>query len=108
MYNLLDLVQLNLNKKSKKIDRETVEAVLSSAIEVTTETASKGSDVFWIGLGRFTWKKKATTKKAAAHWKEFPYEAEGDKLRFVPIDNLEQLDIKGKILKTEKVVNEGE
>jgi hypothetical protein len=80
MYNLLDLVQLDLNKKKEKIDRETIEKILSSAISVTRETAAQGNDVYWVGLCRFTWKKKATTKKAAAHWKEFPYEAEGDNL----------------------------
>lgn len=102
MYNLLDLVQLDLNKKKKKIDRETIETVLSSAISVTKDTASQGNDVFWVGLCRFTWKKKATTKKAAAHWKEFPYEADGEKLRCVPVEELDQLDAKGLIFKTEK------
>ena len=102
MYNLLDLVQLELNKKNQKIDRQTVEAVLSTAIEVTKETAAQGNDVFWVGLCKFTWKKKATTKKAAAHWKEFPYEADGDKLRIVPLAELEELDAKGLIFKTEK------
>jgi hypothetical protein len=102
MYNLLDLVQLDLNKKKEKIDRETIEKILSSAISVTRETAAQGNDVYWVGLCRFTWKKKATTKKAAAHWKEFPYEAEGDKLRFVPVAELQDLDAKGQIFKTEK------
>lgn len=102
MFNLLDLVQLQLNKNNQKIDRQTVEAVLSTAIEVTKNTTAEGNDVFWIGLCRFTWKKKATTKKAAAHWKEFPYEADGDKLRMVPVPELEQLDAKGLVFKTEK------
>lgn len=102
MYNLLDLVQLQLNKNKQKVDRQTIETILSTAIEVTKKTAEEGNDVFWVGLCKFTWKKKATTKKAAAHWKEFPYEADGDKLRIVPLAELKELDAKGLIFKTEK------
>jgi hypothetical protein len=102
MLNLLDIVQLKLNKERKKIDREIIEDVLSAAIEGTKEYALEGHDIYWIGLCKFTWKQKAKTKKEAKEWTESPYLAVGDKLRFLPLAELEDMNAKGQIFKIEK------
>jgi nucleoid DNA-binding protein len=106
MLNLLDIVQLKLNKDKKKIDRETIEEVLSAAIEETKNYAKQGHDIYWIGLCKFTWKQKAKTKKEAKEWTEHPYLAEGEKLRFLPLNELDEMEAKGQIFKSERVKNE--
>jgi len=94
MYNLIDLVQLQTNKK-----REEIEEILTAAIEITKEQLQEGNDVYWIGLCRFTWKQKAKTKKAAKEWTEYPYLAESEKIRCIPIPGLEEINARGKVLK---------
>lgn len=106
MYNLLDIVQLRLNKEKKKIDRETIQDVLTAAIEGTKQYLAEGFDVYWIGLCKFTWKEKAKTKKQAKEWSEYPYLAEGDKLRCIPLDELEGMAAKGQLFKMEKKKDE--
>ena len=101
MYNLIDIVQLKTNKNRKEI-----EEILTAAIDATKEAVIEGNDVYWVGLCRFTWKEKAKTKKAAKEWTEHPYLAEGDKLRCVPIEEIEGLGAKGKLLKLKKESNE--
>lgn len=101
MYNLVDIVQLKTGKP-----REEVEEILTAAIDSTKEYVQQGDDVYWIGLCRFTWKEKAKTKKAAKEWTEHPYLAEGDKLRCVPIEEIEGLKARGKVLKIKKEQDE--
>lgn len=103
MYNLIDIVQL----KTKK-DRSDIEEILTAAVDGTIEYLKEGSDVYWVGLGRFTWKKKATTKKAAKEWTEYPYLAEGDKVRFVPIPELSEINAKGSVLRMKREKEDGE
>ena len=95
MYSLVDLVQIKTKRK-----REDVEEILNAAIDATKETLEKGSDVYWIGLCRFTYKQKAKTKAQAKEWTEFPYLAEGDKVRFV--SDIDGVDAKGNVLNIEK------
>lgn len=64
--------------------RDDIENILTAATNIVIETLDEGKGVQWIGLGTFTWKKKATTKKQATLWQEYPYLAEGEKARFVP------------------------
>ena len=106
MLNLLDIIQLKLNKQKKKIDREIIEEVMTAAIEGTKEYLAEGNDVYWVGLCKFTWKEKAKTKKQAKEWTEYPYLAEGDKLRCLPLDELEGLAAKGQLFKMEKKKDE--
>lgn len=80
MFNLVDLILV----KDSSLKRETIDRVLSQASDVIIEALDEGKIVGWSGLGTFTWKKKATSKKKAEEWKEFPYLAEGNKVRFVP------------------------
>ena len=101
MYNLTDIVQLKTEK-----NREDIEEILTAAIEGTKEYLLNGSDVFWVGLCKFTWKQKAKTKKQAKEWTEYPYLAEGDKMRCVPIDELDGMKAKGAFLKEKKVGDE--
>lgn len=101
MFNLVDLVQIKTKRK-----REEVEEILNAAIQVTNETLLKGSDVYWIGLGRFTFKQKAKTKTQAKEWTEFPYLAEGDKVRFV--SETDGIEAKGSVLNIEKLKKENE
>ncbi len=101
MINLLDLVQIKTKKK-----REEIEEIMSAAIECTKEQIKEGNDVFWAGLCRFSWKQKAKTKKAAKEWTEYPYLAEGDKLRCIPISELEELVAKGGIIKIKREKDE--
>ena len=75
-------------------------------LKKTKEYVEEGYDVYWFGLCRFSWKKRAKTKKEATKWTEFPYMAEGPKLRFVPEDNLD-IDAKGEVLKIKKGPNYG-
>jgi nucleoid DNA-binding protein len=95
MFNLVDLVQIKTKRK-----REDVEEILNAAINVTKETLEKGNDVYWVGLCRFTYKQKAKTKAQAKEWTEFPYLAEGDKVRF--ISELDGVEGKGSVLNIEK------
>ena len=97
MFNLVDLVQMKT-----KIKREQVEEILAAAIEATTENLKEGNDVYWIGLGRFTYKQKAKTKAQAKEWTEYPYMAEGDKVRFVPEAHADGTSVKGSVLKIHK------
>lgn len=106
MLNLLDIIQLKLHKSKKKISREVIEEVLSAAINGTKEYTKEGHDVYWIGLCKFTWKQKAKTKKEAKEWTEHPYLAEGNKLRCLPLPELEDLAAKGQIFKEEREQNE--
>lgn len=101
MYNLIDIVQLKTEKP-----REEIEEILTAAITGTQEALKEGNDVYWVGLCRFTWKQKAKTKKQAKEWTEHPYLAEGDKLRCVPIENIEGLGAKGQVLKMKREKNE--
>lgn len=94
MFNLIDIVQLKTGK-----EREEIEEVLTAAVNGTKEYLQEGNDVYWVGLCRFTWKQKAKTKKQAKEWTEHPYLAEGEKLRCVPIEELDGLSAKGKVLK---------
>lgn len=80
MFNLVDLISM----KHPEYRRDDIENILTAATNIVIENLDQGKGVQWIGLGTFTWKKKATTKKQAAAWKEYPYLAEGDKARFVP------------------------
>lgn len=98
MYNLLDMIQLKT--KNRKIPRETIQEVLDAATESILESVEAGNDVHWVGLCKFTYKKKAKTKKEAQNWTEHPYLAEGDKLRFV--SEKEGLDAKGGVTKLKK------
>ena len=100
MYNLVDLVQL----KTKK-PREEVEEILSAAIQITKENLEQGNDVYWVGLCKFTWKKKAPSKKTAKTWAEYPYLAEGDKVRVVPDDEEERVDAKGGVTRMKRELN---
>lgn len=99
MFNLIDIVQI----KTKK-DRKEIEEILTAAIDTTKEAVQEGKDVYWIGLCRFTWKKKATTKKAAKEWTEYPYLAEGDKVRCVPVEEIDGLKFKGELARIKKDV----
>lgn len=98
MFNLIDLVQI----KTKR-SREDVEEILSAAINVTKENLSKGNDVYWIGLCKFTYKQKAKTKVQAKEWTEFPYLAVGEKVRAVADD--EGVEVKGAVLSITKEAN---
>lgn len=98
MYNLVDLVQLKL--KNKK--REEIEEILSAAISVTKESLSTGTDVYWMGLCKFTYKQKAKTKKQQKEFDENPALAEGDKVRLEPLEGLDNLDAKGSVMKITK------
>lgn len=95
MYNLVDLVQIKTKRK-----REEVEEILNAAINVTKETLEKGNDVYWVGLCRFTYKQKAKTKAQAKEWTEFPYLAEGNKVRL--ISDIDGVEGKGSVLNIEK------
>ena len=97
MFNLVDLVQMKTKAK-----REDIEHILNAAIQATNENLKEGNDVYWIGLGRFTYKQKAKTKKQAQQWTEYPYMAEGDKVRFVPEPDSDGTSVKGSVLKIEK------
>lgn len=101
MYNLVDLVQLDT-----EADRETVEKILSSAVNCTVKNLEEGNDVYWVGLCRFTWKKKAPSKKKAQEWKEYPYLADGDKVRCVPVEELDQLDAKDGVTRMKRNLEE--
>ena len=98
MFNIIDLVQMKTKRK-----REDVEEILSAAIAATTENLTKGNDVYWIGLCKFTYKQKAKTLKQAKEWTEFPYLAEGSVVRAVP--EIENVEIKGSVTKIEKPQN---
>lgn len=91
MLNLVDLISV----KAPELKREDIEKILSMASTTIVGALDEGKIVGWSGLGTFTWKKKATSKKKADEWKEFPYLAEGNKVRFVP-DN-EGIKISGGI-----------
>lgn len=101
MFNLIDIVQLKTKRK-----REDVEEILTAAIDATKESIQEGNDVYWVGLCRFTFKKKAKTKKEAKLWTESPYLAESEKLRCVPVAEIEGLAAKGKVLKIKKELDE--
>jgi nucleoid DNA-binding protein len=103
MYNLIDIVQLKTGEK-----RETVEKILNSLSVHMIEYLKEGHDIYWVGLCKLTWKQKAKTKKQAKEWTEYPYLAEGDKLRCLPLPGLEELDIKGPIMKVSKGEDDGE
>lgn len=98
MHSLIDLLLI----KNKNLRRDQIEEVLSSLNEVLKENLKDGNSVIWTGLGTFTWKKKAESKKQAELWKEFPYEAEGEKVRFLPDSTIDGLSIKGEVLKIKK------
>lgn len=97
MFNIVDLVQLKTGR-----NREDIEDILSSATQVTKEQLLEGNDVYWVGLCKFSWKKKATTKKAAKEWTEFPYLAEGDKMRCIPIEEIEGIKAKDGVMRISK------
>jgi nucleoid DNA-binding protein len=80
MFNLVDLISM----KHPEFKRDDIADILTAATNIVMESLDEGKGVQWIGLGTFTWKKKAATKKQAALWKEYPYLAEGEKGRFVP------------------------
>ena len=94
MFNLIDLIQIKTSRP-----REEVENILTSLTTVLTEYLEKGSTIYWPGLCRLTFKKKAATKKQASLWKEYPYLAEGDKLRVIPENNLVDIKVTGPIAK---------
>ena len=100
MFNLVDLVQM----KTKK-SREEVEEILTAAVDVTKENLEQGNDVYWVGLCKFTWKKKAPSKKTAKTWAEHPYLAENEKVRVVPDDEEERVDAKGGVVKLKRELN---
>lgn len=93
MYNLVDLILL----KHPEFRRDDIEKILTAATHQVVETLDEGKGVQWIGLGTFTWKKKATTKKVAKHWQEYPYLAEGEKARFVPDNELDGVKLQGTV-----------
>ena len=97
MFNLVDLVQIKTDKP-----REDIEEILTAAITETKEQIRQGNDVYWIGLCKFTWKQKAKTKKQAKEWTEHPYLAEGEKLRCLPLEEVQSLVAKGELMKTKK------
>lgn len=101
MYSLVDLILL----KDRSISRSDADKILSLATEIIKEKIVEGSSVLWGGLCTFTWKKKAATKKQAARWKEYPYEADGEKVRCVPEEGLDELEAKGQLMRTKKVVD---
>ena len=84
MHDLVDLILL----KDRSLERETVRKILSMTGETIKENLLEGKSVVWVDLCKFTWKQKAKTKKAAQEWTEFPYMAEGTKVRVIP-DNIE-------------------
>lgn len=98
MYSLVDLVLL----KDRSLKREEVQRILTLTTETIKEKLEEGATISWVDLCTFTWKKKATTKKQAAQWKEFPYLAEGDKVRVVPADNADGLVAKGGVAKLKR------
>lgn len=96
MYNLIDLIQL----KHNDLKRDDIENILTSATKIILETLEAGKGVQWVGLGMFTWKQKAKTKKAAQQWTEYPYMAEGKKTRFVPEQN--EINLSGPVTKMKR------
>ena len=84
IYNLTDMILL----KNPHIKRETVNEVLTAVNNTIIETVKENKSIVWSGLCTFTWKKKAKTKKEAQEWCEFPYKADGDKLRILPNNNI--------------------
>jgi hypothetical protein len=98
MFSLVDLILLRDNS----LDRTEVEKILTLATEIIKERLLEGSSVLWVGLCTFTYKKKATTKKAAKEWQEFPYLAEGDKVRIVADSSIDGLTAKGGVAKLKK------
>lgn len=98
MYSLVDLVLL----KDRSLKRSDVEKILTLATETIKEKLQEGATVAWVGLCTFTWKQKATTKKQATRWKEFPYEAEGKKVRVLPDDSIDGLSAKGGVAKLKR------
>jgi nucleoid DNA-binding protein len=98
MYSLVDLVLL----KDRSLKREEVQKILTLTTETIKEKLNEGATISWIDLCTFTWKKKAATKKQAAQWKEFPYLAEGEKLRVIPDDSADGLVVKGGVAKLKR------
>lgn len=96
MYNLVDLILI----KNPEYKRDDIETILSQATHIIHENLQEGKGVQWVGLGTFTWKKKAPTKKKAAEWKEYPYLAEGEKARFVPEDD--QIKMNGEVTRMKR------
>lgn len=99
IYNLTDLVLI----KDSSLKREDVQKTLSIVTDAIKENLFEGRVVHWDGLCTFTWKKKATTKKAAKEWTEYPYLAEGEKVRVVPEDGVE-MNAKGGVAKAKREV----
>ena len=98
MYSLVDLVLL----KDRSLRREEVQKILTLTTETIKEKLHEGATISWVDLCTFTWKKKATTKKQAAQWKEFPYLAEGEKVRVIPDDSIDGLNAKGGVAKLKR------
>lgn len=104
MYSLPDLILM----KDRSLKRDEVEKILTLATETIKEKLTDGASICWIGLCTFTWKKKATTKKQAQQWKEFPYLAEGEKVRVVPDDSIDGLSAKGGVAKMKRSLDEND
>jgi hypothetical protein len=102
MFSLVDLVLL----RDRNLERSEVEKILTITTEVIKEKLLEGTSVLWVGLCTFTFKKKATTKKAAKEWQEFPYLAEGEKVRCVPDVSVDGLTAKGGVIKIKKEIKD--
>ncbi len=58
MKNIIDLVHLKT-----KINRDTVASVVTETLGLTKEALMQGSEVYWPGLCKFTWKKTTKGRK---------------------------------------------
>ena len=92
VYNAVDLVLL----KDPTLSRNEVEKYFSLFVNTIVSEVKAEKSVVIPGLCTFTWKQKAKTKKAAKEWTEYPYMAEGDKVRLVDNANAEDGEISGK------------
>ena len=98
MYSLVDLVLL----RDRTLKRADVEKILTLTGETIKDKVQEGATVAWVGLCTFTYKKAPKTKKEAKAFEENPELAEGDKLRVIPDESIEKLQVKGEVTKLKK------
>lgn len=100
IYNSIDLILL----KDPSLNRKEVEKYFSIFVNTIVSEVKSGKSVVIPGMCTFTWKQKAKTKTAAKEWTEFPYLAEGNKVRLIdPISDEEnELSGKGTLLSLKK------
>ena len=102
MFNLVDLILM----KDQSLKRDNVEEVLTLATDVIKQALTEGKNIMWSDLCTFTWKQKAKTKKAAQEWTEFPYMAEGPKVRVVPDASIDGLKANGGVARMKRELGE--